>query len=467
MWIPASVAVYARISSDQECGGLGVARQLEDCRRLVEDLDWVVAEEYVDNDVSAYSGKARPAYKRMLSDLADGTRDAVVAYHVDRLHRRPIELEQFLETVTAAGVRHVRFVSGGDLDPGNGDGLLVIRMLSAVAANESSTKSRRVRRKLDEVAAAGRPHGGSNRPFGYEDDKITVRASEAETIRTMVERFLAGESLRSLCTWLDANGVSTVNGNPWRTPTLRSLLSSARIAGLRTHRGQIIGPAIWQPIISEQQRSRVLSMLAQKKASDRRSPRRYLLSGLLRYGKCGTRLYSSAREDRRRYVCLSGPDHGGCGHLTIVAPPLEDLVTDAVLYRLDTPHLADALSGRHSTDDAHAALADELAEDRKQLEELAGLYADKAITAVEWMAARNPIEARIATTTRRLASRSGNDALTGLVGNGEQLRTQWADLPLTRQHAVIAAVLDHAIIDSGTPGARTLDPERVRPLWRL
>ena len=75
-----SAAVYARISSDQEGGGLGVARQLADCRRLARELGWTVAEEYVNNDLFSYSGKARPAYERMVADLADGARDAVVVY---------------------------------------------------------------------------------------------------------------------------------------------------------------------------------------------------------------------------------------------------------------------------------------------------------------------------------------------------------------------------------------------------
>lgn len=43
----------------------------------------------------------------------------MLIYHVDRLTRRPIELEQFLDVLTAAKVRHVRFVAGGDLDVGN------------------------------------------------------------------------------------------------------------------------------------------------------------------------------------------------------------------------------------------------------------------------------------------------------------------------------------------------------------
>ena len=211
-----AAAVYARISSDDGTA-LGVKRQVADCRRLAAEMGWVIAEEYVDNDISAFSGKRRPGYERMLADVADGSRDAVIVYHADRLTRRPIELEQFVEVATAAGVGHVRFVAGGEMDMASGDGLLVLRMLAAVAASESASKSRRVRRKMDEVAASGRPHGGSARPFGYEDDRVTVRKDEAKVIRVLVARFLAGESLRSLATWLDAEGVRTVSGGLWRT----------------------------------------------------------------------------------------------------------------------------------------------------------------------------------------------------------------------------------------------------------
>ena len=74
--------MYARISSDTEGRALGVTRQLEDCRRLADSLGWPVAQEYIDNDLSAYSGKRRPAYEQLLADLANGLRDAVICYHV-------------------------------------------------------------------------------------------------------------------------------------------------------------------------------------------------------------------------------------------------------------------------------------------------------------------------------------------------------------------------------------------------
>ena len=51
---PRSAAIYARISSDVTGEGLGVARQLEDCRKLAESKGWTVGAEYVDNDISAF-----------------------------------------------------------------------------------------------------------------------------------------------------------------------------------------------------------------------------------------------------------------------------------------------------------------------------------------------------------------------------------------------------------------------------
>src|ERR1700761_9470309 len=94
---PQSVAIYARISKDSTGERLGVERQLEDCRKLAHELGWTVGDEYVDNDVSAFSGKVRPEYRRMLDDLRARIRDAVIAHHTDRLHRSPTELEEYIE----------------------------------------------------------------------------------------------------------------------------------------------------------------------------------------------------------------------------------------------------------------------------------------------------------------------------------------------------------------------------------
>ncbi|MGE0794638.1 MAG: recombinase family protein [Acidimicrobiia bacterium] len=462
-----SAAVYARISSDQDGSALGVSRQLDDCRRLARESGWVVGHEYVDNDVSAFSGKRRPAFEQLLTDVRDGFRDGVIVYHHDRLTRSTKDLDRFVDVLSAAGSPPVQFVSSGNLDIGNGDGLLLARILAAVASDESASKGRRVRRKLDEVAAAGRPHGGSHRPFGYESDRITVRADEAAVIRGLVERFLAGESLRSLATWLDANEVRTVAGGPWKTPTLRAMLRSGRIAGLREHRGEVVGPAVWEPIISPADRDRVLARMEERALARRRAPRSYLLTGLLRCGRCGNKLFSSRRETTRRYVCASGPDHGGCGRMTVVAGPLEELIAEAVLYRLDSPELADALAGRAGADEQAGALSEELAQARRQLDELAALHGRGEISQREWLAARKPVQDRIGGVERQLGRLTQTSALTGWVGNAAELRSRWAELNLGRQHAIVAALLDHAVIKPAAQARSRFDPNRVDPVWRI
>lgn len=465
-----SAAIYARISADVEGKSLGVQRQLEDCRKLAAERGWPIGAEYVDNDVSAFSGKPRPQYVQMLEDLGSGSRDAVIVYNLDRLHRRPAELEDFVMLCESVGVSQVATVTA-DIDLGNDDGLFMARIFAAFAAKESGRKSARQKRKNEQKAAQGLPHG-PHRAFGYDDDKVTIRPQEAAIVRELVARVIAGETVHALTVWLNQTEVSTARGGPWSTTTVRGILSSPRIAGLRAYHGEVIGDAAWEPIITVAQRDQVLAALSARSLSRRRAVRTYLLSGLLRCGRCSNRLFSQVRHSRtdqrvRRYVCSSGPDHGGCGKLTVVAEPVERLLCDAVLARLDSPALADTLAGKNHADATVTALSDALATDQARLDELATLYAQGAVSAREWITARDPITTRIRDTERQLAHATGSTALTGLVGHGAALRTQWADLTLDRQHAIIKAVLDHAVIGPGTPGTRSLDINRVQPVWRV
>lgn len=114
---------------------------------------------------------------------------------------------------------------------------------------------------------------------------------------------------------------------------------------------------------------------------------------------------------------------------------MERLIADGVIYRLDTSALADALTGRDAADEQSAAVAETLAQDTAQLDELAAAYSARDITMREWMHARRPIEQRI-TAAERVSRVTRTDALRGLVGNGNALRTQWAGLNSDRQHAI-------------------------------
>ena len=463
-----AVAIYARISQDRDNTGMAVSRQLADCRAEAKKREWKVAEEYVDDDISAstFTSKVRPAYQRMLTDIEDGIRDAVVVWHMDRLHRKPIELEQFAQTCSGAGLTDVVTLHG-DLNLGNGDGLLVARLLAAVAANESDAKSRRSQRKSLEIAEAGLPHFGGTRPFGFEDDRVTHNKIEARAIREITKRVLAGESLNSVTRGLADANVKTVLGRTWRATALRTMLLTPRLYGMRVHQGQLLGQAVWKPIISAEDGERLRILLTDPSRRTNRSARRYLLSGLCRCGLCGTVMYSMPRNGIRRYTCRSGLDFGGCGSMAVIAEPLEDLIAQSVLIRLDSPALTKALDKSSANESATVELSEVIRTDTERLEELSGLYADGAITGPEWRIARDKIDARLMSNRRTISNVRGNRELTSLVGQGSVLTQQWAELNLSRQVAIVKALVDHVRIDSAPKGRRDFDLNRVGISWRF
>ncbi len=461
------MAVYCRISDDRAGAGLGVQRQQADCQRLAALRGWSVVDVFTDNDLSAYSGKPRPGYRRLLEALRGGELDAVVAWHPDRLHRSPVELEEFITVCEDRDVK-VETVQAGGLDYSTASGRLVARMLGSAARYESEHKAYRIRRKAQEFAQAGKVGGGGTRPFGYESDRRTLRESEAAVLRDLAARFLAGESLGSLTRWLNESGVPSVSGQGWSIQTVRRLLKSGRISGQREHHGQIVAAAEWAAIITPEQTARIRAVLADPARRTTRTARRYLLAGMLRCHKCGTTMVARPREDgSRRYVCPGPPHPRGCGGTFVLAAPVEQWIVEAVLYRLDSPHLAAAVAGRAAGDDTAEAAQQQIEKARYRLQELAEMFGAGEITRAEYVTARKAADEQVKTAQQTLGALTQTSVLDGHLGNGATLREQWAGLNLDRQRAIVRTVLDYATVGPGVRGRNTFDPSRISPEWRL
>src|SRR5829696_6144503 len=209
--------VYLQQSKDQHGTGLAVARQREDCLKLCTERGWTPVE-YADNDISAYSGRHRPAYQQMLADINAGHLDAVVAWDLDRLHRRPIELEHFIDL--ADRHRLALATVSGDTDLSTDSGRLFARVKGAVARSEGERKSVRQKRAALQAAELGKPHLGP-RPFGYERDGITIRDGEAEALGAAYRNLLAGGTLTRISRELTSAGFMTPQGKPFSHKAVR------------------------------------------------------------------------------------------------------------------------------------------------------------------------------------------------------------------------------------------------------
>jgi site-specific DNA recombinase len=462
--MPQAAAIYARISHDRDGTMLGVDRQRADCEELAQRRGWPVAGVYVDNDVSAYSGKARPEYRRLMDDMRAGRVDAVIAWHPDRLHRSPRELEDFIGAVETAGVV-VETCRAGVVDLSTPSGRAVARTLGAWARYESEHKAERITRKHEEIAASGRPLTGGTRPFGLSADWRTIVDAEAELIRDAAARVIAGDSLRGIAMEWGRLGVLSPAGKPWQPGPIRRMLTSARLAGLRELHGVVMAVGTWPAIIDRDTLDRLRAILrAPSRRTATTNARSYLLSGLLRCALCETPLVARPRVDHvRRYVCASGPMYRGCGKVAILAEPVEALVSAMALEAIDSPAMADTLREASGREDDRAILA-RLREDEAGLEELArDYYADRMLGRGEYLAGRDALRDRIAAGQRSLAVAAGRGPLAALIGGA---RDRWEGLGFDERRAAIGAVVEYVKIGAGRRGYNRFDPTRVDPIWR-
>lgn len=457
--------IYCRISQDRGGAGLGIARQEKDARALAARLGWSVLDVVSDNDLSAYAGKRRPGYEQLLAELNDGAADAVIAWHPDRLHRSPRELEDFIDIVERAGAE-VATVTAGDLDLSTPAGRMTARIHGAVARHESEHKSERIRRKHLELAQDGKVPGGGRRPFGYERDRVTIRANEAELIREAATRVLAGESLRSIVARWNEAGVRSVTGVPWSPTTVKRLLMSGRISGQREHKGELVTTAVWPGIIAPDQTFRLRALLKDQRRNRAAgvNARKYLLTGLVFCGRCDQRMTTRPSHVRgyryERYICSA--DRGGCGRCGIKAEPLENLVVQAVLHLLETPKLTRAIERRRRGSTKSSA-ADELAEVEARHIEIAEAFARREITTAEWKAARAVLQHE---KTKLEASIGKQTVSARALPDADSIRDEWPDLPLERRRLVLDMIVERIAIAPTERSNNRFDGDRVTIIFK-
>jgi len=432
---------------------------------MAERHGFVVADCYIDDDVSAWSGKTRPQFERMLDDARAGEVGAVLAWHLDRLTRHPRELEAFIDLCDKLQVKLACVT--GEVDISTHVGRLTARMLGGLARYESDHKSERIRRKHEELAASGKVSGGGSRPYGYEVDKLTVRPAEAAIVAECAKRLLAGEPVRSIAADLIARGVPTSTGGKWSPQSLTRMLKSARISGQREHKGEIVATAAWPGIISVEDGAAIRALLANPERRTNKAARRYLLGGILVCSHCGQRLVARPRSGgQRRYACARGPGFAGCGKTYVNAEDVEAFVVEAALHRLDSRELQRSQERRQRSAPEAKRWLEEIEATQAQQVELAAAYGNREISMDELRAARTPIEQRLTFARKQLANVSRTNVLDGYVGNSEKLRAEWDSLDLSQQHAIVSAVVDVIVVGAARRGYNRFDESRLTPSWR-
>lgn len=464
-----NVGIYCRISFADEGDDLGVKRQEVDARNLCERLGWSVGRVFTDNSVSAYKRYViRPEWEALLTALEGGTIGGIVSYDVDRIARQPRDLERLID-IYEANPKLVFATVSGEIDLSKSDGRLMARIMVSFANKSSADTGRRVARKHLELAQLGKISGGGTRPYGYEIGGKTVREAEAQIIRQLADRVMAGESLTSIAKSLDAAGVPTASGSGnWDRAAMRRILTGPRVAGFRVYRGSMLmdsdGKPVkgeWPAILDETtwEAVRLVLLDQNRNFNAGRIDRKYLLSGFLRCGRCQAKMYGVHKRGLANYMCPVGR---GCGNCIRRAEAIDAHITELVLRYLESQEVGTDIDVSTDVDD-HIDTAIKDAE-----QSLANLIAEwdaGRMSDQVFFAAQARKEATLNTLKRQRAGERRRQLHVAPVGHGA--RQIWEAANLSQRRAILAdVVLAIQVMPKPLTAAKRFDPAYYRMQWK-
>lgn len=459
--------VYLRQSLDAAGNLLAIDRQRPQCMALAADRGIEKTVEYVDNDISALTGKrsgegkgTRPAYDRMVADIEAGKIVGVIALDLDRLYRKPVDLEHLIDLAERDGL--VLYTCGGDADLSTDSGRLFARIKAAVAKAESERKSARHKLAHQQRAEAGIPWG-NRRAFGYTAD-YRPHPVEGPLVAAAYADALAGVKVGAIARGWNAAGVTTTLGGQWKGATVGDFLRHPRNAGHVVHLGEVAKRDAHPALVDEPTWLAVHRALSDPGRNPRPEgrARKHLLTGIVRCGVCKSPM-GSGQTNRgvRMYICRAQ----GCGRIGRKLAAVDALITDLVVARLSRPDAGDLLIDRETVDlDALRAKSTAAS---ARLKTLAEDYGEGLISREQLRAGSRRCRDQIAECTAAMVDSEQARIFEDLIG-AEDVAAEWEKIGkkpggLDRQRTVVQALMTIAIMPTRR-GVRFRD-EDIAVTW--
>jgi site-specific DNA recombinase len=353
-------ALYARVSTNEQRKE-SIDDQLRECRELCRRHDFDVIEEYSDRGQSGNEVN-RPGYQRLLRAARHRDYDVIVAHELSRLWRSESEMHAIKEELEYLNV-HVVTDDGVDTRIVGMDILIAVK--GAMAKQELRQIAHRTHRALKGLALDGRSAGG--KCYGYlaatksGTGKREINEAQAREVRRIFVWYAAGRSPRWIAERLNEESVSSpgsdwartkrrrdgkwlasaIHGDPkrgsgilnnelyigryiWNRRQSRKKLRSGDREFLQRPPEEwvttshpelrIVSDDVWQKVKARQREradqigARVRLGLSKYQAYAIGAYPKYLLSGLLRCGLCGSNLIVSGPA--QGYVCATRVNGG-------------------------------------------------------------------------------------------------------------------------------------------------------------
>lgn len=341
------VAAYCRVSTDSEEQLNSYTAQKNYYTQQIEgNPNWEMAGVFADEGITGTSLKKRAEFNRMIAACKRGRIDLIVTKSLSRFARNTVDCLETVRMLKANGIG-VLFEKE-NINTLTESSEFLITLFSGFAQAESESLSKNVTWGKQKSMEAGNVPFQYKKMLGYrkgKDGTPEIVPEEAETVRRIYDRYLAGCSLSQIKAELDADGIPTAEGvKGWSHQVIQNILTNEKYAGdavlqktyvtdciskrvkknqgerpmyyVENHHPAIVTRQAFKRVREEMARRASKRKVMQKsgKTEQGKYSAKYALSELLACGECGTpyKRVTWARNGQKRVVwrCISRLEYG-------------------------------------------------------------------------------------------------------------------------------------------------------------
>ena len=228
------VVAYCRVSTKMEEQLNSYETQVKYyTEKIGENPNWTLVGIFADKGITGTSVKNRDEFKKMIRLCKRGKVDMIICKSISRFARNTVDCLKYTRMLKAIGV-DVYFEEQGihSMQPG---AEFYITIYGSIAQSESENISANVKWGKAQSAKEGKVSFVYKRFLGYEkgeDGKPVIDEEQAEIIRFIYDRYLAGDSIAIISKRLEELKILSPTGKQkWSTTTVQSILSNEKYKG--------------------------------------------------------------------------------------------------------------------------------------------------------------------------------------------------------------------------------------------
>ncbi len=226
------VAAYARVSSASDDQLNSFAAQNRYYADLISGKEnWSMVDIYADEGITGTSAEKREDFQRLLADCHRGLIDRILVKSISRFARNTTECLETIRELKALGISI--YFEKENIDTSTMSGEMMTAIFAAFAQAESESISGNMRWSYQKRMQSGK-FITCKAPFGYRlcDGRLEIVESEAQIVRLIFDRFLAGYSTTEIASEITSLGIPTRDKIPyWQHTTVCYVLQNEKYVG--------------------------------------------------------------------------------------------------------------------------------------------------------------------------------------------------------------------------------------------